>query len=113
MSKRKRYSPEYKRDLRGAYDEMLTDQEAVDRAAIAVENINGPILLLSATRDEFWPSMEMSELIVARLRRNDFRYAIEHVAVEGDHASPQQRVDLVDAFLDENILLESESGCLR
>jgi pimeloyl-ACP methyl ester carboxylesterase len=102
-----------KRDLRAAYDEMLADEEAAEGAAIAVENINGPILLLSATRDEFWPSTKMSELIVERLRLNDFPYAVEHVAVEGDHASPQERVDLVNAFLDENILQKNETSCLR
>jgi pimeloyl-ACP methyl ester carboxylesterase len=102
-----------KRDLRGVYDAMLTDQDAVERAAIAVENINGPVLLLSATRDQFWPSTEMSELIVERLRRNDFPFAVKHVAVEGDHESPQERIDLVEAFLRQNILLESESGCSR
>jgi uncharacterized protein len=102
-----------KRDLRGAYEAMLTDEEAVERAAIPVERINGPILVLSATRDQFWPSMEMSEAIVERLRRNDFRFAVQHVAVEGDHEAPLQRFDLVDAFLREHILRESAAGCPR
>lgn len=102
-----------KRDLRGAYEAMLSDEEAVEKAAIAVENINGPLLLLSATRDEFWPSMEMSEAIVARLRSNDFRFAVEHVPVEGNHEAPQQRLDLVDAFLEENVLRQSAAGCPR
>jgi pimeloyl-ACP methyl ester carboxylesterase len=102
-----------KRDLRGAFVAMLRNQEAVDRAAIAVERINGPILLLSATHDEFWPSTEMSELIVERLHRNGFQFAVEHVAVEGRHESPQARIDLVEAFLRENIFLEADSGCPR
>ena len=102
-----------KRDLRGAYEAMLANEEAVDSAAIAVENINGPILLVSATRDEFWPSAEMSEAIVERLRRNEFRFSIEHVAVEGDHESPQNRLDLLEAFLERNILQQSAAGCPR
>ena len=37
-----------KRHLRSAWEEMLKDEAAVARAAIAVEQINGPILLVSA-----------------------------------------------------------------
>lgn len=101
------------RNLRGAFEKMLVDQAAVEKAAIAVENINGPILLLSATRDEFWPSAEMSESIVARLNQNDFRFSVEHVAVEGGHASPQQRLDVVEQFLGKNLQAESAAGCPR
>ena len=92
---------------------MLTNHDAVDRAAIAVEKINGPVLLLSATRDEFWPSTEMSELIVTRLRKSGFPHPFEHVAIEGDHGSPQERVDLVEDFLAANFLRESVAGCPR
>lgn len=102
-----------KRDLRGAFEAMLEIQEAVEEAAIAVENINGPILLLSATQDEFWPSMEMSEAIVERLHDKAFPFAVEHVAVEGNHEAPQSRLDLVDAFLEEHILSQNAAGCSR
>jgi len=102
-----------KSDLKGAFEKMLMDQAAVDKAAIAVENINGPVLLLSATRDEFWPSTQMSELIVSRLSQKQFPFPVEHVAIEGAHASPQQRLDLVEHFLSVNILAESETGCPR
>jgi len=102
-----------KRDLRAAFETMLRNQEAVERAAIAVERINGPVLLLSATQDEFWPSMEMSEAIVERLRRNDFRFGVEHIAVEGNHESPQRRLDVVERFLETHILSQSAAGCPR
>src|SRR5690606_16515467 len=102
-----------KRDLRGAFEAMLANEQAVKRAAIAVENINGPILLLSATQDEFWPSMEMSEAIVERLRDKAFPFAVEHVAVGGNHEAPQSRLDLVDAFLEEHILSQNAAGCSR
>lgn len=102
-----------KRDLRGAFEAMLRNAEAVENAAIAVEQINGPILLLSATRDQFWPATEMSEAIVERLQRNDFPFTMEHVAVEGDHEASLARWDLVDAFLKEHILSESAASCPR
>lgn len=102
-----------KRDLRGAFEAMLANEKAVENAAIAVEKINGPILLLSATRDEFWPSMEMANAIVERLRKKQFRFPVEHVAVEGNHESPQGRFELVDAFLKEHVLRHNAAGCPR
>jgi dienelactone hydrolase len=102
-----------KRDLRGAWVEMLKDHDAVDRSAIAIERINGPLLLISATRDEYWPSTEMSKAMIARLEANGFGFLYEHVAVDGDHGSPQQRGDLVEEFLRANFLPESDAGCPR
>ena len=102
-----------KGDLRGAWERMLEDEEAVDRAAIPVERINGPILLLSATRDEFWPSSELSESIIERLRKHDFRHRHEHVPIEGGHTAPQQHGKLVEDFLRVTVLEENDEGCPR
>jgi pimeloyl-ACP methyl ester carboxylesterase len=102
-----------KGDLRGAWEEMLKNEEAVERAAIPVERINGPILLLSATRDEFWPSTEMSESIIRRLKQHDFPYRYEHVAIEGSHEAPQKQLNLVEQLLRTNILEENAAGCPR
>ena len=101
------------RDLRGAWQEMLENEEAVERAAIAVERINGPVFLLSATRDEFWPSFEMSEVIAQRLKDKGFRYAFEHRVIEGDHSAPLGHMDLVEQFLSANFLPGTADGCAR
>lgn len=42
--------------------------------SIAVENINGPVLLISGGDDNMWPSQIMSELIMERLERKKHRY---------------------------------------
>jgi dienelactone hydrolase len=44
----------------------LANQAAVDAATIAVEDIRGPVLLLSGGDDQMWPSSQMAESIVAR-----------------------------------------------
>lgn len=88
-----------KRDLRGAFETMLLDSVAATKAAIPVEKIKGPILLLSATEDEICPSTPMSEAMIQRLKDKQFRYAMEHHAINGSHAKPLQRFDLVEAFL--------------
>lgn len=50
---------------------------------IEVEKIEAPILLISATADDLWPSTDFADQIVARLEANNFAYEVEHVALEG------------------------------
>jgi dienelactone hydrolase len=65
------------------YQFRLADTAAVARATIPVERIRGPVLLISATDDGQWPSTLMSDLVIARLRANKFRYPYKHVAYAG------------------------------
>ena len=89
-----------KRDLRGAFTAMLQDTAAEKKAAIRVENIKGPILLLSATADEISPSAPMCANLMVRLRQHRFPH--EHHAIVGSHAEPLKHFDLVFAFLEKN-----------
>lgn len=91
-----------KGDLRGTFEAMLKDTIAEEKALIKVENINGPILLLSATKDEICPSMPMAEKMIERLKNNKFKYHYEHVAIEGGHTAPLQHFDLIFKFLKDN-----------
>jgi pimeloyl-ACP methyl ester carboxylesterase len=102
-----------KRELRPAWDEMMKNEAAVEAASIAVEKINGPILLISATQDELWPSQEMSERVVKRLAAHRFPFDVRHVAVEGKHDAGYTRPELSDAFLKANLLDQSAAGCPR
>jgi len=88
-----------KKDLRGAFTAMLQDTVAVQKAAIQVENIKGPILLLSATKDEYSPSAEMCEQMVKRLQQKNFAYPVEHWPIEGSHGAVLKHFDRVLAFL--------------
>jgi dienelactone hydrolase len=56
----------------------LGSADARPDAAIPVEKINGPVLLLSGSEDRLWPSRVMAERIVARLHEKDFRFSVEH-----------------------------------
>lgn len=56
--------------------------EQVDAATISVERIRGPILLLSGKADTLWPSSELAERVVERLRGKAFTFPVEHVAYE-------------------------------
>jgi len=87
-------------DLRAVWLQMLKNEAAVEDAAIVVENINGPILFVSATEDEFWPSTEMSNAMVARLKKANFSHNVEHIVIDGPHAAPLDHFDKVEAYLE-------------
>jgi len=88
-----------KRDLRGTFVAMLKDTIAEEKALIKVENIKGPVLLISAIKDEICPSTPMAEKMINRLKANTFKYYFEHVAIEGGHTEPYKHFDLIFKFL--------------
>jgi dienelactone hydrolase len=65
--------------FRNLFRAGLRNEEAMTRAAIPAEQINGPILLISGGDDHVWPAQEMAEAIVTRLKNRGFRHAIEHL----------------------------------
>ena len=69
-----------------ALNPMFTDSLSrvdIDEVEIAVERINGPVLLASGGDDRKWPSASMSTRAMDRLRRNHHPYPDEHVTYEG------------------------------
>lgn len=56
----------------------LLDTEMNESNMIKVENISGPILLLSAHEDAMWPSERMGNLIVNRLRDKKVKFQYHH-----------------------------------
>ena len=87
-------------NLRGAFETIMQDGAAMQRAAIAVENINGPIQFVSASRDEMWPSKEMADAMMLRLKAKGFRHPVEHLVVQGGHGEPLDEFPKMEAFLD-------------
>lgn len=91
-----------KRDLRSAFEVMLKDTIAEQKALIKIENIKAPILLISATKDEICPSTPMAENMIARLKSFNFKYHFNHIPIEGSHSEPLKHFDLVFDFLENN-----------
>lgn len=91
-----------KRDLRGAFEAMLIDTVAEQKALIKVEKINGPILILSGTNDEIIPAVEMGKKIMGRLKETNFKHPYEHLVFEGTHTEPTQHFDAIFRFLNNN-----------
>jgi hypothetical protein len=64
------------------------DPALVEKAAIPVEKIRAPILLVSGTDDQTWPAGEFCAAIKARLAKAGFAFEIKHVVNErGGHQS--------------------------
>lgn len=96
-------SPALKGDLYTAHSLMLEDEEAVKKAEIQVENINGPILILSGKDDDQWPATTMSNRIIERLKENNFKFYKEHIILDGGHIEPLKQFNLVYDFLEKHV----------
>lgn len=88
------------RDLHTAFSIMLEDEVAVEKARIQVEKINGNVLLISARKDEMWPSFSMSEQLLERFKQAKFQHHVQHIISEGDHASSLNYFADIFSFLE-------------
>jgi dienelactone hydrolase len=61
----------------------LSGDATATAAEIHVECINGPILLISGTDDQVWPSTMLADIAVRRLRRLCHPFSVEHLCYEG------------------------------
>jgi dienelactone hydrolase len=60
----------------------LKDPASVAPAEIAVERIEGPVLLFSGKDDQLWPSDLFCARAVARLQAHGFKHPVEHYSYE-------------------------------
>ena len=90
----------------GIYSAVVKNEIDVKDALIKVENINGPILLISAKDDNLWPSEAMSNEIVRRLEAKSFVHFWEHISLEGDHGDLEGHLDIIYVFLENHFMQE-------
>lgn len=69
------------------FEKALQNGAAVERAAIRVEKIQGPILLISFTRDQIWPSTLMAKQMMHRLSESRFPFPYQHEAYDTTHSN--------------------------
>jgi uncharacterized protein len=96
----KTITPALKGDLFTAFNMMLENEEAVKNSVIEVEKINGPILILSGINDDQWPATSMSNKIIERLNKSNFKFYNKHIALDGGHTAPLNHFNLVYDFLE-------------
>ena len=77
-------TPNYPVAFKRAYERPLEGNgRALAAAAIPVEKIGGPVLLVSGEEDQIWPAARLSEMVVGHLRANRHPFAYEHLRYEG------------------------------
>jgi hypothetical protein len=69
-------------ELMPAYLKAMGNETAMARAAIAVEKINGPILMVSGEDDLLWPAAMFAERVVDRLKRHNFPHPYKHLSYD-------------------------------
>jgi dienelactone hydrolase len=69
--------------LTPSFMRAITNRPAIERAAIPVERINGPVLMFSGTDDQLWPSLNLADLAMQRLIKRNFPYQHEHISYAG------------------------------
>ena len=93
----------------GAVMERILAQDEAQAAAIPVERIAGPILLLAADQDEMWPALRMSRRMQERLNSANFTHPHELVTVAGNHIEVTRHMPRVEEFLAQ--FVASRAGC--
>jgi dienelactone hydrolase len=61
------------------YRSHLGDESAVERSTIPVENICGPVQLVSGGDDQMWPSAELADIAFRRLKAHKHPYPFHHL----------------------------------
>lgn len=68
--------------MRDMFLTTLKDHKHLDEATIAVENVQGPILLISSDDDQMWPATLFSHLVMKRLAEHHHPYPDQHLSYE-------------------------------
>ncbi|MGH8274554.1 MAG: acyl-CoA thioesterase/bile acid-CoA:amino acid N-acyltransferase family protein [Gammaproteobacteria bacterium] len=78
------YNPKTKTvSLLDGYLKPMQAGKVPARAAIPVERIKGPVLLISGTDDKIWPSSLFARHIMARLKKHHHAYADKSLCYQG------------------------------
>jgi len=76
------YSKQKENHYLELYTLSLRQADKVSKAIIPVEQINGPLLLVSAQDDTVWPSTSMCDAICSRLKESSFPHPYKHLSYE-------------------------------
>jgi hypothetical protein len=64
---------------------IIDDINELQPYSIPVEEMSAAVLLLSGEKDKTWPSTEMSNRIMQRLKRNNYPFPQEHISYDAGH----------------------------
>ena len=90
-----------------AVQKFLRTQTDSSTGIIKVENSKGFVLLTSGKTDQSWPSYDMCNSMVERMKKHEFKFPYQHIAFDGGHQS-SIHFPKVFAFLDELLKLKMQ-----
>lgn len=94
-------------DFFGGFRMMIENRQDNIESEIKVERINSPILFISASKDEIWPSALMCNRMAERLARNNFQHFYEHKELNGGHAEIAKNYGLIPEFLKQHFPVDN------
>ncbi len=95
-----------KGDFYGGFGKMIENPQAIEEFEIPVEKIMSPILFISATDDEVWPSTLMCRRMANRLDKNNYQHFYQHIELKGGHAEFTKNYRMILEFLKEHLQIE-------
>ncbi len=69
--------------MRDMFLGAMADADKHPETEIPIERVNGPVLFLSGGDDHLWPSRQMADRMMARLKAKGFRHDYAHLTYEG------------------------------
>ncbi len=86
------------------FEIALQNHSRVKEARIPVEHIQGPVLLVSASQDQVWPSQDMCNQITRTLHEQNFKQRYEHIVIDSFHDVFERKTswDMIFQFLMQN-----------
>jgi len=88
---------------RSMFEKALQNKQAVAEAVIPVERISGPLLCISDTLDQVWPSTLMCNQVMERLDQKGFPFYHSHISYNEMHYTCRldSCMSRITEFLDE------------
>ena len=80
----------------------LANKRDLAQARFALEKINGPVFLITAENDAFWPSHEMAMDIVGYLKTQRFAHGVSMVSYPTGHGFSKETALLIKASVVEH-----------
>lgn len=82
----------------------LKNKSNVNKSLFKFENINGPILMISAEHDQVWPSFQMSKDIEVYLKNKQFKHEVVHNSYKTGHGfsketAPEIKKSIINHFV--------------
>jgi dienelactone hydrolase len=69
--------------LRPIFEAFLADDAMIRAAEIPVEQVRGPILMVSGEADEMWPATDLAQIAEHRAAERGFPYRFTHLRYQG------------------------------